>query len=267
MKTEAWAFRTGPTTALLVAVLAVVVPAQAPAPAHLLTPAQMQDGWRLIFDGRTLDGWRGYRTADAAGTRWVVANGMLCVAGNDGKDTRGQRDIMTRETYDRFELMWEWRVASAGNSGVKYFVLEDMDAAIGHEYQVIDDARHPDALIGPHRQTAALYDVAPASNRPLRPAGQFNQSRIVARGKTVEHWLNGVKVLEYELESPALNAAIAKSKFKDVARFGTLQRGHLLLQDHGDAVCYRNIAVRTAPATSSPPRPTSGSWPTPVPHR
>lgn len=267
MKTEVWAFRTGPTTALLVAVLSVVVPAQAPAPANLLTPAQMKDGWRLIFDGRTLDGWRGYRKADAGETRWTVTNGMLCLAGNDGKDTRGQRDIVTRETYDQFELMWEWRVASAGNSGVKYFVLEDRDAAIGHEYQVIDDDRHPDALIGPHRQTAALYDVLPASTRPLRPAGQFNQSRIVAPGKTVEHWLNGVKVLEYELESPALKAAIAKSKFKDVARFGMLQKGHLLLQDHGDAVCYRSIAVRTTLATSSPLRPRSGSWPTPARRR
>lgn len=243
------------------------VASQTPAPANQVTAAQTKDGWRLLFDGKTLDGWRGYKKVDTTETRWMIADGMLCLSGKDGTDTRGQRDIITRETYDQFELMWEWRVASAGNSGVKYFVLEDMDAAIGHEYQIIDDERHPDARIGPHRQTSALYDVAPASNRPLRPAGQFNQSRIVARGTTVEHWLNGAKVLEYELGSPALKAAIAKSKFKDVARFGTSQKGHLLLQDHGDAVCYRNIAVRTAPATPSPPRPTSGSWRTPAQHR
>jgi hypothetical protein len=203
-----------------------------------------QDGWQPLFDGKTLDGWRGYKKADATETRWKVTDGMLCLPGLDGTDTRGQRDIISRDTYDQFELRWEWRVAQGANSGVKYFVLEDMDSAIGHEYQVIDDERHPDALIGPHRQTAALYDVLPAHDRTLRPAGQFNESRVVVAGRTVEHWLNGTKVLQYELGSPALKEAIAKSKFKDVARFGTPLKGHLLLQDHGDAVCYRNITLR-----------------------
>ena len=109
---------------------------------------------------------------------------------------------------------------------------------------MIDDLRHPDAKIGPHRQTGAFYDVLQAANRPLRPAGEFNQSRVIVSGNHVEHWLNGTKILEYELGSPALAAAIAKSKFKDVARFGKPQNAHLLLQDHGDAVCYRNIMVR-----------------------
>ncbi len=211
---------------------------------------QSQDGWQPLFDGRTLDGWRGYQKTDTAETRWAVKDGMLCLPANDGKDTRGQRDIISRGSYDQFELMWEWRVAPGANSGVKYFVLEDMASAIGHEYQVIDDERHPDALIGPHRQTSAFYDVLPASSRPLRPAGQFNQSRVVVRGKAVEHWLNGTKVLRYELESPALKEAVAKSKFKDVARFGRLQKGHVLLQDHGDAVCYRNLAIRTTAASA-----------------
>ena len=104
---------------------------------------------------------------------------MLTVDPGTGKDTRGQRDIITTAQYDRFELTWEWRVAEGGNSGLKYFVLEDMDSAIGHEYQIIDDERHADAKIGPHRQTAALYDVLPASvPRPLKPAGQWNESRI-----------------------------------------------------------------------------------------
>jgi hypothetical protein len=119
-----------------------------------------------------------------------------------------------------------------------------MDSAIGHEYQVIDDERHADAKIGPHRQTAALYDVLPASNRSLRPAGQFNESRIVSNGRTVEHYLNGTRVLQYELDSPSLREAIAKSKFKDVERFGKPQQGLILLQDHGDAVCYRNVKLR-----------------------
>jgi hypothetical protein len=238
-------------TAAAAAALASTAMSQRPAtlPATLtavnqLSPQEKKDGWTLLFDGKSLAGWRGYKAKDASETRWKVEDGLLTVQPNDGKDTHGARDIISDATYDRFELSWEWRVAEGGNSGLKYFVLEDMDSAIGHEYQLIDDERHPDAKIGPHRQTAALYDVLQASNRPLKPAGQFNQSRIVSDGKTVEHWLNGTKVLQYELNSPALREAIAKSKFKDVARFGTLQKGHILLQDHGDRVWYRNVKIR-----------------------
>jgi hypothetical protein len=138
----------------------------------------------------------------------------------------------------------DWKVAPGSNSGVKYFVLEDRDTAIGHEYQVIDDERHPDAKVGPHRQTAAFYDVLPANDRPLKPAGEWNTTRIVVHGQTVEHWLNGKKVLQYELNSPALNAAIEKSKFKGIERFGKRQNAHILLQDHGDQVWFRNIKIR-----------------------
>jgi hypothetical protein len=169
---------------------------------------------------------------------------MLTVDSSDGKDTRGALDLITTDTYDNFELTLEWRVAQAGNSGVKYFVLEDRDTAIGHEYQIIDDERHPDAKVGPKRQTSAFYDVLAASNRPLKPAGEFNASRIVVRGKTVEHWLNGTKVLQYQLETPELQAAIDQSKFKGIERFGKLQKGHILLQDHGDRVWYRNVKIR-----------------------
>ena len=198
----------------------------------------------VLFDGKTLDKWRGYLRPDTVDTRWVIADGLLCAGRADGKDTHGARDIITKDTFGSFELTWEWRIAEGGNSGVKYFVLEDMDAAIGHEYQMIDDERHSDAKIGPQRQTAALYDVIPAANRPMRAAGQFNQSKIVVNGTNVEHWLNGTRVLQYQLESEALKAAIAKSKFKDIARFGTRQQAHILLQDHGDAVCFKNIMVR-----------------------
>jgi hypothetical protein len=109
---------------------------------------------------------------------------------------------------------------------------------------MIDDERHPDAKVGPKRQTAALYDVLAAANRPLQPAGQWNQSRVIVKGMTVEHWLNGTKVLSYELGSAALKAAVAESKFKTVARFGTLQKGHILVQDHGDQVWYKTIKIR-----------------------
>jgi hypothetical protein len=141
-------------------------------------------------------------------------------------------------------LRWEWKIAQGGNSGVKYFVLEDQPSAIGHEYQLIDDERHPDAKIGPHRQTAALYDVFAAHDRPSKPAGEWNTSEVIVKGKHVQHLLNGKTVLEYDLDSPALNAAIAKSKFKDIARFGKPQSGHILVQDHGDQVWYRKIEIK-----------------------
>lgn len=216
-----------------------------------LTDAEKKAGWTLLFDGQSLAGWRGYKQPDAASTRWRVQDGLLTLAPNDGKDTRGARDIISTATFDRFELSFEWRIAEGGNSGVKYYVLEDMDAAIGHEYQIIDDERHPDAKIGPKRQTAAFYDVLSASNRHLEPAGRFNTGRIVANGRTVEHWLNGTRVLEYELNSPALRTAIVDSKFKDVARFGKLQKGHILLQDHGDQIWYRNIKIRPLGASGT----------------
>ena len=159
-------------------------------------------------------------------------------------DTRGARDLITDATFEQFDLRWEWKIAQGGNSGVKYFVLEDQDSAIGHEYQLIDDERHPDAKIGPHRQTAALYDVFPAHDRPLKPAGEWNTSEVIVKGKHVTHILNDKTVLEYDLDSPELKAAIAKSKFKDVARFGKLQPGHILVQDHGDQVWYRKIEIK-----------------------
>ena len=211
---------------------------------NTLTAAEKKAGWVLLFDGHSLDGWRGYKRADAAESRWKAVDGTLSLPAHDGKDTRGQRDIITKDTFEQFELSVEWKVAPGSNSGIKYFVLEDRDSAIGHEYQVIDDERHPDAKIGPHRQTAAFYDVLPAADRPTKPAGEWNTTRIVVRGQTVEHWLNDKKVLQYELNSPALNAAIEKSKFKGMERFGKRQNAHILLQDHGDQVSFRNIKIR-----------------------
>jgi hypothetical protein len=202
------------------------------------------DGFKPLFDGKTLNGWRGYKKADASETRWKVENGIVTIPENDGKDTRGQRDIISTGTYDQFDLRWDWKVAQGGNSGLKYFVLEDEASAIGHEYQMIDDERHADAKIGPHRQTAAFYDVLPAADRPLKPAGEWNSSQVIVKGNHVEHWLNGKRVLQYELDSPELKAAIAKSKFKDIARFGKPQKGHILIQDHGNAVWYRNVRIK-----------------------
>jgi len=219
-------------------------PAPEGAQKNQVQPKKMEKGgWIQLFNGKDLTGWRGYNRPSPEGTRWKVADGMLTIDTNGAGDTHGSHDLITDATYEQFDLRWEWRISLAGNSGVKYFVVEDRPDAIGHEYQMIDDERHPDAKIGPHRQTAAFYDVFPAHDRPMKPAGEWNTSEVIVKGKHVTHFLNGKNVLEYDMESPALAAAIEKSKFKGIDRFSKLIPGHILVQDHGDAVWFRKIEI------------------------
>lgn len=198
--------------------------------------------WKPLFNGKNLAGWRAYGKQTAPGAGWKVEDGIL-------KKVQGVRggDIMTNEKFDDFELSWEWRISAAGNNGLKYFVTEERPSSPGPEYQMIDDASNPDGKKGPIRQTGALYDVLPPSpekDKMLKPAGEWNTSRIVVRGNRVEHWLNGGQVLGYEAGGETVKQGIARSKFKNVPGFGDKIKGHILLTDHTDECWFRNIKIR-----------------------
>ncbi|HRZ92565.1 MAG TPA: DUF1080 domain-containing protein [Candidatus Paceibacterota bacterium] len=201
------------------------------------------EGWIPLFDGRTTQGWRGFNRTDFPQKGWTVEDGCL-------KHLRsgGGGDIVTTAQFTDFEFEWEWRLGPGANGGVKYMISEKRGRAIGHEYQMLDDAAALAKRPPGKGSTASLYDLIPPTRPPLRPAGQFNQSRIVVRGLEVEHWLNGEKVVSYTLASPQLKQAIAQSKFKDVAGFGDKVKGPILLQDHGGEVWFRNIRIREIPS-------------------
>ena len=204
-----------------------------------LTANEKAAGWKLLFDGKTTQGWRGFKKPAFPAHGWVIEDGWLHCLG------KGGGDIIPDAEFDDFELEWEWKVAPGANSGVKYFITESRDAPVGHEYQMIDDARGLSASQrGGKKATAAFYDVLKPTSVPTKPPGEVNQSRILVRGNHVEHWLNGVKVLEYECGSDAVKAAVAQSKFKDTPGFGNKIKCHILLQDHNSEVWFRNLKIR-----------------------
>ncbi|MCX6925785.1 MAG: DUF1080 domain-containing protein [Verrucomicrobia bacterium] len=218
-------------------------------PANQLTDEEKSAGWGLLFDGKTTQGWRSFKKQSFPDKGWVVEDGWLRCLGKGGGN-KGGGDIITVAEFDDFELQWEWKLAPAANSGVKYFVLETRNAALGHEYQLIDGERAEGVDKGNRKQlTASFYAVlAPTIQPPVKPPGEINQSRILVRGNHVDHWLNGVKVLEYECGSETVKAAVAASKFKDTAGFGNKVKGHLLLQDHNGEIWFRNVKLRQLPA-------------------
>ncbi|MGH9338459.1 MAG: family 16 glycoside hydrolase, partial [Acidobacteriota bacterium] len=193
------------------------VPAESEEKPNQLTTAEKEAGWKLLFDGNTTEGWRASGGDFFPDHRWTVEKGTL--TRREG-DERPRVDIITANQFDNFELYWEWRIPSDGNSGLKYFISEERKGPIGHEYQIVGAERQSESN-KPLRQNAALYDLLPAQGVVLMPPGVFNESRLIVKGNHVEHWLNGVKVLEYQLGSDRLNSAIAASKFKAVEGFGT----------------------------------------------
>jgi hypothetical protein len=210
--------------------------------ANTLTPQERAQGWELLFNGQNFEGWRGYR-AEAIPGRWTVQDGTLFFTGDD--DLPGG-DIMTAEAYGDFEFALEWKIAPCGNSGIMYRSAPGQQQPYnsGPEYQVLDNTCHPDALNGTDRQAGAAYDVYSPVRDVTRPAGEWNQTRIVADGNHIEHWLNGVKVVEYEIGSPDWRQRVAESKWANVSEYGTVTSGHIDLQDHSDPVWFRNIKIR-----------------------
>ena len=217
---------------LVLAALATGALAQ---PMNRLTPAEKGAGWSLLFDGATTAGWRGFK-APAPDAGWHVADGAL------SPDPKTSKDIMTKDTFGDFDLTFEWKVGPKGNSGVMYRVTEDGQETYwsGPEYQVLDNSRGEP----PRQRAGALYDLYEPVGAATKPVGEYNQGRIVIRKGHVEHWLNGAKVVEYDLGSDDFKARVNRSKFRAWPMFAQGARGHIALQNHGDDVAYRNIRIR-----------------------
>ncbi|HEU0063449.1 MAG TPA: DUF1080 domain-containing protein, partial [Flavisolibacter sp.] len=220
-------------------------------PNHL-TNYEKQNGWRLLFNGKNSDGWISARGNAFPSKGWQIKNGILTVLSSEGKEAANGGDVVTKEQFSAFDLSFEFKLTPGANSGVKYFVTlaeKTNGSAIGLEYQVLDDSLHPDAKLGRNgdRTLASLYDLIP-SNKPasvIRPIGAWNTGRIVVYSDNhVEHYLNGIKVLEYKRGSKEFKDLVAISKYNIWKDFGEAAEGHILLQDHGNEVSFRSIKIR-----------------------
>jgi len=218
---------------------------------NTLTDAERAEGWRLLWDGNTTWGWRSARGKEFPKGGWEIKDGVLSVVETGGAESRAGGDIVTVASYAAFDLKLEFRLTPGANSGVKYYVDTELNkgegSAIGLEFQLLDDARHPDAKMGRdgNRTLASLYDLIPAAaGKKTKPIGEWNEARIVSDGRHVEHWLNGAKVLEYERGGEAFRTLVAISKYKDWPAFGERPSGPILLQDHGNRVFFRNVKIR-----------------------
>jgi hypothetical protein len=233
---------------------------------NTLTDQEKADGWKLLWDGKTTDGWHSPNTDKFPTQSWNIQDGILTVdqgLTNGEAESQSGGDIITHDRYSNFELSVDFNRSRGCNSGVKIFVQPNISpidkvtgqptgkgSAIGLEYQILDDDVHPDAKLGRNgdRQLGALYDLIPCDPaKPLNPVGEWNRLRIISQGNHVEHWINGRKILEYDRGSDAFRAAVAASKFKNIPNFGEWTDGHILLQEHGSEASFRNVKIRVLP--------------------
>ncbi|MCD6597290.1 MAG: DUF1080 domain-containing protein [Bacteroidales bacterium] len=209
---------------------------------NVLTDTEREDGWQLLFDGETTNGWRGFNR-ESIGTGWTVENGFLVAPGLGG-DIGG--DVIYEEQFENFDLKLEWKITQGGNSGIFFHVLEgDYDAvyATGPEYQIIDDIGFPQKLED-WQTSGANYAINPPENAKIKPAGEWNSSEIIVNGPHVVHYLNGIKVVEYDLWTKEWEELVNKSKWKNFPDYGKAHKGHIGLQDHGNKIYFRNIKIK-----------------------
>ena len=229
---------------------------------NTLSPREEADGWRLLWDGKTTEGWRGARLDHFPENGWNIKNGVLTVQKAGGGESTNGGDIVTTRKYKNFMLSVDFQITPGANSGIKYFVDPGLNkgegSAIGCEFQILDDERHPDAKLGVkgNRKLASLYDLIPAPEQKPFHMSVYNNALVIVMGRHVEHWLNGVKILEYNRDDQEWNALVAYSKYKDWPNFGNAAEGHILLQDHGDEVHFKNIKIRELPDQM----PNRGQW-------
>lgn len=235
---------------LFIALLALGTSLSAQVKDNTLTPAEQREGWKLLWDGKTTEGWRGAKIATFPQAGWKIENGILKVVKSDGAESANGGDIITTRKYKNFILCVDFKITDGANSGIKYFVNPDLNkgagSAIGCEFQILDDEKHPDAKMGVkgNRQVASLYDLIPAPKDKPFNKKEWNTATIVVKGNHVEHWLNGVKVIEYTRNNAMWNALVAYSKYRDWPNFGNAEEGHILLQDHGDEVWFKDIKIK-----------------------
>jgi hypothetical protein len=224
-----------------------------------LTEREIKEGWQLLWDGKTTAGWRGAQLDHFPEKGWQIEDGILSVLKSAGGESANGGDIVTVKKYKNFELEIDFKYTEGANSGIKYFVDTEMNkgagSAIGCEYQILDDSKHPDAKLGAagNRTLASLYDLIPADAKFYAPnestSKRFNQydwnrAKIIVKSNRVQHFLNGIKVVDYERGIQTWRALVARSKYIEWPDFGELPEGHILLQDHGDAVSFKNIKIK-----------------------